>query len=77
MACAVRVFGVNAPYRAGLFKASPASRWCAWLIEATHPADAARRRLALRLICDHAVEIDADDILQTAKDLLAAVSPAR
>ena len=77
MACAVRVYGVNAPYRSGLFKTSPASRWYGWLLQATHPDDAARRFLALRLICDHAAEIDPDDILQTARDLLAAVAQPR
>ena len=77
MACAVRVYGVNAPYRSGLFKGSPASRWYGWLLQAAHPDDAARRFLALRLIVDHAAEIDPDDILQTARDLLAAVAQPR
>ena len=77
MACAVRVYGVNAPYRAGLFKASPAAKWHGWLLDATHPGAAARRFLALRLICDHAGQVDADDILRTAGDLLAAVSQPR
>lgn len=77
MACAVRVYGVSAPYRSGLFKASPASRWYGWLLEAAEPAGAARRMLALRLIVDHAAEIDPDDILQTARDLLAAVAQPR
>jgi hypothetical protein len=77
MACAVRVYGVSAPYRSGLFKASPASRWYGWLLDASHADDAARRMLALRLICDHAAEIDPDSILQTARDLLAAVAQPR
>ena len=77
MACAVRVYGVSAPYRSGLFKASPASRWYGWLLDASHADDAARRMLALRLICDHAAEIDPDGILQTARDLLAAVAQPR
>jgi hypothetical protein len=77
MACAVRVYGVTAPYRSGLFKASPASRWYGWLLDANHADDAARRMLALRLICDHAAEIDPDSILQTARDLLAAVAQPR
>jgi hypothetical protein len=77
MACAVRVYGVNAPYRRGVFKASPAARWYGWLLEATHPGEGARRMLALRLIVDHAADLDPDDILQTAKDLLAAVAQPR
>lgn len=77
MACAVRVYGVNAGYRRGVFKASPASRWYGWLLDANHGDDAARRFLALRLIVDHAAEIDPDDILQTARDLLAAVAQPR
>jgi hypothetical protein len=77
MACAVRAVGVNAPYRSGWFKSSPASKWYDWLLRAAGPLDAENRRLALRLICDHATEIDVDDILQTAKDLLAAVPVPR
>jgi len=77
MACAVRIHGVDAPYRAGLFKSSPATRWHEWLWKAVTPVDAAARRLALRLVCDQAGTVDPDHVLQVAQDLLAAVGPPR
>lgn len=77
MACAVRVHGIDAPYRAGLFKSSPAAKWHEWLWRATNPVDAAERRLALRLVCDQAGTVDPDHVLQVAQDLLAAVGPPR
>ena len=77
MACAVRVYGVDAPYRRGAVQGLACRRWYGWLLDATHPDDGGPAILALRLIVDHAAEIDPDDILQTAKDLLAAVAQPR
>jgi hypothetical protein len=79
MACAARVFGAGAGYAEKMFsrRGAPARYWAGWLLEAPAPDDAARRRLALRLICEQAPAADADDILTDAQHLHDACSPGR
>ena len=77
MACAAHVYGLGAGYPTKLLtrKGAPAKQWVDWLLEAAGPEDAARRRLALRLICERTQPGDADDILEDARHLHAACSP--
>ena len=79
MACAAHVFGTAAGYPARMLsrKSIPAGQMAAWLLEAAGPEDAARRRLALRLICDQGPASDADVILEDARHLHDACSPGR
>ena len=77
MACAACVYGLGAGYPVKLFtrKGAPARQWLDWLLEAQGPEDAARRRLALRLICERTQPADADAVLEDARHLHAACSP--
>ena len=79
MACAAHVFGNAAGYSEKLFsrKGSPARQWADWLLAAVSEEDAARRRLALRLACEHSEALNAGDILEDAATLYASVSPGR
>lgn len=79
MACAAHVFGAGAGYPAKLLsrKGSPARQWLDWLLEAPGPEDAARRRLALRLICERTQSADADDVLEDAAHLHSSCSTGR
>lgn len=78
MACAARIFGTAAGYPVRMLsRKSPAGQWTGWLLEDAGPEDAARRRLALRLICDQDPAPDADAILEDARHLLDACSPGR
>lgn len=77
MACAAQVLGTDAG-RADWWrsaKSAPAAKWVTWLLEATHEADARKRILALRLICERAAVIGDDYILHAAQSLHAACSP--
>lgn len=79
MACAAHVFGNAAGYAEKLFsrKGSPARQWADWLLSAVSDEDAARRRLALRLACEHSEALNAGDILEDAATLYASCSPGR
>lgn len=79
MACAAHVFGPGAGYPAKLItrKGSPAHQFLDWLLESPGPEDAARRRLALRLICERTQADDADDVLEDAGKLHASCSSGR
>lgn len=79
MACAAHVFGNAAGYAEKLFsrKGSPARQWLDWLLQAASDEDATRRRLALRLACEHSEALNAGDILDDAGVLHAACSPGR
>lgn len=79
MACAAHVFGNAAGYAEKLFsrKGPPARQWLDWLMQAPSDEDATRRRLALRLACEHSEALNAGDILDDAGVLHAACSPGR
>jgi len=79
MACAAHVFSTDAGYPSRLIsrKGSPARQFQDWLLEAQEPGDAARRRLALRLVCERVQGADADDILEDAGRLHGSCSPGR
>jgi hypothetical protein len=78
LACAVHVVGLDAVYRTTMLptrKGAPvAFRFRMWLLEAKEPEGAARRRFALRLACEHARDLDMDDLLRVAQDLYAALT---
>ena len=77
MASAACVYGLGAGYPARLLsrKGAPARQWLDWLLDTASPEDAARRRLALRLICERTQPDGADEVLEDAKHLHAACSP--
>jgi len=79
MACAAHVFGTAAGWPEKLLsrKGSPARQFQDWLLEAPDAADAARRRLALRLICDRTQAADADGVLEDARRLHDACTARR
>ena len=79
MACAAHVFSTSAGYPSRLIsrKGSPARQFLDWLLEAEAPEDAARRRLALRLICERTDAADADDVLEDARHLHDSCAPRR
>lgn len=77
MACGVHVFGVEAGRDERWLprKASPITRWFAWLAGAVDRPDATRRRLALRLICEQPWEQpDTEEILRFAQEIYAATA---
>jgi hypothetical protein len=79
MACAAQVLGGNAG-RADWWrtqKSAPAAKWLEWLLGATHDADARKRILALRLICERAAVIPDEYILHAAQSLHASCSGMR
>ena len=80
LACAVHVTGINAVYRTSLMptrkNAPPVARFRSWLLEATNPEGAARRRFALRLACEHAAGYEMDDLLRVAQDFYEALTGA-
>ena len=71
MACAAHVFGTAAGWPEKLLsrKGSPARQLLDWLLDTAAPEDAARRRLALRLICERTQAADADGVLEDARRL--------
>jgi len=79
MACAAHVFGADAGYPARLItrKGPPARQFADWLLGAAGPEDAARRRLALRLICERTQAGDADGVLEDAGRLHDACAARR
>jgi hypothetical protein len=77
MACAAYVLGSSAA-RVNWWqswKSAPARKWLTWLLEAAGDADAGKRILALRLVCERAAEIPDDKILGVATSLHAACTP--
>ena len=77
MACAAQVLGSGAG-RADWWRSvrsAPARKWLDWLLDAPGEADARKRILALRLICERAAVIDDEHILHAAQSLHAACSP--
>ena len=78
MACAAHVFGASAGYAADWWrsqKAAPAAKWLRWLVGHRGEGDAFMRRLALRLICERAASIPADQILDVIEMLYKACDP--
>ena len=72
IACAVHVLGLDAgraDWLRGQMKA-PVKTWARWLTE--DQAQAPKRTMTLRLVCERAAVISPDHILQVAKDLCAA-----
>lgn len=74
MACAALVLGAEAGRHAALRtpRSAPAAKWLEWLFKASDEVDGKMRILALRLTCEHAGAISADQVLQAASDLHAA-----
>lgn len=78
MACAAYAFGTDAGYpEKWTSRKSPAERFLGWLLDTQAAEDAARRRLALRLVCERTQGADADGILEAAGKLHASCSPGR
>ena len=72
IACAVHVLGLDAgraEWLRGQMKA-PVRKWAEWL--AYDQAQAPKRAMTLRLVCERAAVISPDYILQVAKDLCNA-----
>jgi hypothetical protein len=78
LACAVHVSGTDAVYRTTLIGrkgVALVARFRSWLLEATEPAGAARRRFALRLAVEQAGNLKADDLLEVAQAFHDALRP--
>jgi len=73
IACGVHVLGLDAARVewARLRMKSPVQRWAKWLTDGGQ-AQAPKRTLTLRLVCERSATIDPEYILKVAQDLCAA-----
>lgn len=75
MACGVYVLGADAGRAEWLrFKLSaPVKKWAEWLVGGGE-ADAPKRRLVLRMVCERSAAIPPDHILSAAQNIHAAAT---